>query len=118
MYGGLGRVGLDYGKEFSDEEFAEEKEKKEEVPAFSSSVVLPENVDDEELLAQDFDINDLDKAAFEVPNTDDGYLNILKERFGHTSFLAGQLDAIKILTAKRDNALVVLATGGGKSLIY
>jgi hypothetical protein len=29
MYGGLGRVGLDYGKEFSDEEFAEERPKKE-----------------------------------------------------------------------------------------
>ena len=51
MYGGLGRVGLDYGKEFSDEEFAEEKEKKVEVPAFSSAVVLPDNIDDEELLA-------------------------------------------------------------------
>ena len=51
MYGGLGRVGLDYGKEFSDEEFAEEKEKKVEVPAFSSSVVLPDNIDNEELLA-------------------------------------------------------------------
>ena len=108
MYGGLGRVGLDYGKEFSDEEFAEEKEKKEEAPAFSSSVVLPEKVDDEELLAEDFeammgelrqidseiedievDINDLDKAAYEVPDTDEGYLKILKERFGHETFLPG-----------------------------
>lgn len=53
MYGGLGRVGLDYGKEFSDEEFAEEKEKKEEIPAFSSSVVVP--VIDDELLVEDFD---------------------------------------------------------------
>ena len=51
MYGGLGRVGLDYGKEISDEEFADEKEKKVELPAFSSSVVLPDNIDDEELLA-------------------------------------------------------------------
>jgi hypothetical protein len=56
MYGGLGRVGLDYGKDFSDEEFAEEKEQKEKVPAFSSSVVMPEKLaDDEEMLAQDFD---------------------------------------------------------------
>lgn len=108
MYGGLGRVGLDYGKEFSDEEFAEEREKKEEAPAFSSSVVLPEKVDDEELLAEDFeammgelrqidseiedievDINDLDKAAYDVPDTDEGYLKILKERFGHETFLPG-----------------------------
>ena len=37
MYGGLGRVGLDYAKDFSDEEFAEDKVKKVEV-AFSSSV--------------------------------------------------------------------------------
>ena len=29
MYGGLGRVGLDYDKELSDEEFAEERPKKE-----------------------------------------------------------------------------------------
>jgi ATP-dependent DNA helicase Q4 len=28
------------------------------------------------------------------------------------------LEAIKIMIAKRENALVVLATGGGKSLIY
>jgi hypothetical protein len=53
MYGGLGRVGLDYGKEFSDEEFAEEKPEKEVVPAFSSGVVVP--VIDDEMLAEDFD---------------------------------------------------------------
>ena len=40
----------------------------------------------------------MDKAAYEVPETDEGYLKILKERFGHQSFLEGQLDAIKILT--------------------
>jgi superfamily II DNA helicase RecQ len=73
---------------------------------------------DDEIEDIEVDINDVDKAAFEVPSTDEGYLDILKERFGHSSFLPGQLDAIKILTAKRDNALVVLATGGGKSLIY
>jgi hypothetical protein len=27
------------------------------------------------------DINDIDKAAYEVPDTDEGYLKILKERF-------------------------------------
>ena len=89
MYGGLGRVGLDYGKEFSDEEFAEERTKKEQAPAFSSSVKLPEKADDDEMLVQGFDemidelkqiddevldievdIDDLDKAAFEVPDND------------------------------------------------
>ena len=64
------------------------------------------------------DFNDLDKAAYAIPKTDEGYRNILKERFGHDEFLEGQLEAIKILVQKRNNALVVLATGGGKSLIY
>lgn len=32
--------------------------------------------------------------------------------------MEGQLEAIKVLVEKRCNALVVLATGGGKSLIY
>jgi superfamily II DNA helicase RecQ len=45
-------------------------------------------------------------------------LKILRERFGHEEFKDGQLEAIKILLEKKDNALVVLATGGGKSLIY
>lgn len=137
MYGGLGRVGLDYGKDFSDEEFAEEKDQKEKAPIFSSSVKFEPKLDDEEMLAEDFDemidmikqaddefedievdINDIDKAAYEVPDSDEGYLRILKERFGFDSFKEGQLDAIKIMIAQRDNALVVLATGGGKSLIY
>ena len=43
---------------------------------------------------------------------------MLKERFGHDSFKEGQLEAIKIILEKKENALVVLATGGGKSLIY
>jgi len=53
---------------------------------------------DEEIEDVEVDINDLDKAAYEVPDTDEGYLKILKERFGHDTFLPGQLDAIKILT--------------------
>ena len=43
---------------------------------------------------------------------------MLKERFGHENFKEGQLEAIKILLEKKKNALVVLATGGGKSLVY
>jgi len=42
----------------------------------------------------------------------------LQEKFGHSSFLEGQLEAIKTLLEKKDNTMVVLATGGGKSLIY
>ena len=64
------------------------------------------------------DPNDLDKAAYAVPNSDAGYEKILKERFGHDEFMEGQLEAVKVLVEKRNNALVVLATGGGKSLIY
>ena len=74
---------------------------------------IDEKVDDIEV-----DINDLDKASYAVPDSDEGYRKILMERFGHDDFLEGQLDAIKILTQKKKNALVVLATGGGKSLIY
>lgn len=44
---------------------------------------------DDEIEEIEVDINDVDKAAFEVPNTDEGYLDILRERFGHSSFLPG-----------------------------
>jgi superfamily II DNA helicase RecQ len=53
-----------------------------------------------------------------MPNNDDGYLEVLKEKFGFDEFKEGQLEAIKILLEKKDNSLVVLATGGGKSLVY
>ena len=102
-----------------------------------SSAIAKENKEDDEMLIEDFDamaaellkideevddpsvdINDIDKAAYAIPTTDEGFKNILKERFGHDEFLEGQLEAIKILLQKRSSALVVLATGGGKSLIY
>ena len=73
---------------------------------------------DEEIDDPSVDINDIDKAAYAIPTTDEGFKKILKERFGHDVFLEGQLEAIKILLQKRSSALVVLATGGGKSLIY
>jgi hypothetical protein len=147
MYGGLGKVGLDYANsESSDEDDPEKKARKEAIPAFSSSVQLKSKKseggsdaeeEEDEMLVQDFDdmldelkqiddeiedievdINDIDKAAYEIPATDDGYKKILKERFSHDEFLEGQLDAIKVVTEAKSNALVVLATGGGKSLIY
>ena len=64
------------------------------------------------------DPNDLDKAAYHIPTSDEGYRKILKERFGHDDFKEGQLEAIKILLEEKKSSLVVLATGGGKSLIY
>ncbi len=59
-----------------------------------------------------------DKAMYSLPATDAGYLSVLKERFSHDSFKPGQLEAIKLLLEKQENTLVVLATGGGKSLVY
>ena len=53
-----------------------------------------------------------------LPKSDEEYAKVLQERFGHTSFKEGQLEAIKILLEKKNHALVVLATGGGKSLVY
>jgi len=64
------------------------------------------------------DSQDPDKACHKVPDSDEGFKAILKERFGHDDFLEGQLHAIKILLKKKKSTLVVLATGGGKSLIY
>jgi len=59
-----------------------------------------------------------DAAAYAIPTSDEGYYKVLKEKFGHDTFKEGQLEAIKIILEVDRNALVVLATGGGKSLIY
>jgi len=45
-------------------------------------------------------------------------VDFLKEKFGFDSFLPGQREALKNLLVKKENTMVVLATGGGKSLIY
>ena len=153
MYGGLGKVGLDYADRDKNEallsgEEMDEKDDEYQAPAFSNSAKVliksaeaakeKEQDKDDEMLCEGFDtmalelqkiddeveedppvdLNDLDKAAYAVPTTDEGYRQILKERFGHGEFMEGQLEAIKVLVEKRSNALVVLATGGGKSLIY
>ncbi|HEX2718618.1 MAG TPA: ATP-dependent DNA helicase RecQ [Gemmatimonadaceae bacterium] len=44
-------------------------------------------------------------------------LRILRERFGHADFQPGQWEPIRSVLEKRD-ALVVMPTGAGKSLIY
>ena len=78
---------------------------------------------DQEINSQESDEEqkdvDFDRPLYKhLPDTDEGYRKILEDRFGHTSFKEGQLEALKILLEKKQNALVVLATGGGKSLVY
>ncbi|CAI2373563.1 unnamed protein product [Moneuplotes crassus] len=53
----------------------------------------------------------------EVPSTDQEYSDILKDKFGYDSFFEGQLEAIKSIL-QGQSTMVVLSTGGGKSLIY
>ena len=140
-YGGLGKVGLDYKHQVEDR-----NGDAYEVPAFSPALAhlapkpKPQESDeelisesDEEMLCDGFekmedelkqidtsivDEDPEDAAAYQIPSTDEGFLKILKEKFGHESFREGQLEAIKIMLSQKSNALVVLATGGGKSLIY
>ena len=78
---------------------------------------------DEELKEEESEpvpeVIDFDRALYSsLPKTDEEYRKILEERFGHPFFKEGQLEAIKILLVKKENCLVVLATGGGKSLVY
>ena len=54
----------------------------------------------------------------EVPQDDQGYLNILKEKFGFENFFEGQLESIKAILEKEESCMCILSTGGGKSLIY
>ena len=53
----------------------------------------------------------------ELANRLDRAAQVLSSRFGHTAFRAGQLRAVRAALARR-SALVVLPTGGGKSLCY
>lgn len=63
-------------------------------------------------------IDEDDQAAHKIPASDDYYRKVLKDEFGHDDFREGQLKAVKVLLEQRRNVLVVLATGGGKSLCY
>ena len=42
---------------------------------------------------------------------------VLNERFGHTDFRAGQWEPVRAVLSGHD-ALVVMPTGSGKSLVY
>ena len=52
------------------------------------------------------------------PDTKEEHLAILKQKFGFDGFYNGQYDAIISLVKEHESALIVLQTGGGKSLIY
>ena len=54
-----------------------------------------------------------------VPNQQSGntHLDILRNMFGHNSFRGIQQDVVEVISANKD-ALVVIPTGGGKSMCY
>jgi len=101
--GGLGAHGLDFGEEDLFQIPVEELK-----ASFSSSALR--------MVDEDGQYSDL--ATHQIPSSDEEYVRILREKFNHKEFREGQLRAIKIVLEERSNALVVLATGGGKSLCY
>jgi len=137
-YGGLGAHGLDFG----DPTIKGHGDKSKEIEgSFSSSAMrfapkLPDSEDEDEYLVNgdiekeiieelkdiDEEVNSEeengDEANYPLPNEDLGYIQVLEERFGHTSFREGQLKAVKLILEAKKNVLVVLATGSGKSLCY
>ena len=52
-----------------------------------------------------------------VPDDEAGFLSILKDKFNFDQFFSGQFEAIQSLL-DGDSTLVILQTGGGKSLTY
>jgi len=96
----------------------EEDEENEDLLCADFNLLEEELKQIEEEVEAEVDPNNLDKASYAIPATDEGYLKVLRERFGHEQFKEGQLEAIKILLEEKKNTLVVLATGGGKSLVY
>jgi ATP-dependent DNA helicase RecQ len=46
------------------------------------------------------------------------YINILKKYFNHDSFQSGQEEIVSTLVQKRKHCLVLMPTGGGKSICY
>lgn len=125
-YGGLGARGLDFGEDGKST-------MKDVQESFSGAAIkyapqIESDEEDEMLVGEDIEkevkeaIEELgdgdDMAAYPIPQKDAGYEHVLREKFGHKEFRKGQLEAIKIILEERKNALVVLATGAGKSLCY
>lgn len=100
----------------TDEEDMEEDEQPAEAeePVEEPKEVIPASLT--HLKNEELEDGD-DGPSFKITD-DQGYVDVLKEKFGHTEFREGQMTAIKIILEKKQNALVVLATGGGKSLCY
>ena len=42
-----------------------------------------------------------DEAEFAIPSCDQGYVDVLNEKFGHEEFREGQLKAIKLILEKK-----------------
>ena len=42
-----------------------------------------------------------DEAQFAIPSCDQGYVDVLNEKFGHEEFREGQLKAIKLILEKK-----------------
>ena len=140
-YGGLGSHGLDFGEQGCSGGAAGKQKELEgsfSRTAMQFATVKSQSSEEEDLLVGG-DIKEEvkeqlkkigeeleevqpadedDRAPHEIPDDDAGYEKVLREEFGHQSFREGQLKAIKILLEQKRNALVVLATGGGKSLCY
>jgi len=96
-----------------DDDLLDDKDVKEELDRVAEDIVSEESE-----IMEEGEPN-FDRPLYKrIPQSEQEYLTILKERFGHSSFKEGQLEALKILLEKKQNALVVLATGGGKSLVY
>lgn len=109
----------EYGDEIGDEKSQDE----EEMLVGNDNIDITKEVQEEldQLEAAQVQTNpiaDDDQAFYPIPANDAGYKYVLKEKFGHTEFREGQLEAVKIILEQKRNALVVLATGGGKSLCY
>lgn len=126
-YGGLGSRGLDFGE--GAKSTAKDVEESFSGAAIKFAPQIAEEDDGDELLVGDNLEKEVaeaieqledgdDVAPYPIPEQDAGYLHVLREKFGHKEFRKGQLEAIKIILEERKNALVVLATGAGKSLCY
>jgi hypothetical protein len=50
---------------------------------------VAEEMEEESVSDASADPEDNDKAAYKIPKTDEGFKEILKERFGHDEFLQG-----------------------------